>query len=445
MKKILTIFMLTFSASQLSARMIICNVNKSKQVSCYWSAGTCSMGKPPGADYCLDIDPWTGALTFGRVLVLVDDESNGVVQVGDKIVNILPDYLYSLLQIKTSDEINNIQPTKIATKVSKKRFDEIAKELGVKVTKVKKLPKANYCPACEEVDKKKNEQTATINPFESVIIEMVCDCNPSQVLSTFVTNANGKVNIKVPRDANYSFKLVMPPVLKDKGIKMAALSNDVVVNFIGGKNIENLSFNAKGVASAKNLQQGNYEIALSRKPPKGGPNGPSGPPRGKCPPGETPWLGGCIPIVVVGGLNKVQCPPGYSLIDGVCINYKLPTDQEPVPPRPDGFPNPKNAVDINCPSGKYDANGNCIFGRQAPVNVAQKTKINIGGNVSYQIGSSGVINSKSPFLFFKNGQSAGLDFTIVPLKGTTRFKLAVYYINGTNDKMPLSLMPKRKI
>jgi hypothetical protein len=48
----------------------------------------------------------------------------------------------------------------------------------------------------------KAQETTTINPFESVIIEMVCDCNPNLVLSTFVTDANGGVNIKVPKDAN---------------------------------------------------------------------------------------------------------------------------------------------------------------------------------------------------------------------------------------------------
>lgn len=148
---------------------------------------------------------------------------------------------------------------------------------------------------------KAQEQT-TINPFESVIIEMVCDCNPNQILNTIVTDKNGGANFNVPKDANYSFKLVMPPVLTKNGIKIADLVNNVVLNFKGSKNVENLSFNSKGVASAKNLLQGNYEMALATKPPKG-PQGPSSPPKGKCPPGETPWLGGCIPIVVV---SKVQ-------------------------------------------------------------------------------------------------------------------------------------------
>jgi hypothetical protein len=287
----------------------------------------------------------------------------------------------------------------------------------------------------------KAQETATINPFESVIIEMVCDCNPSQVLSTFVTDANGAVNITVPKHANYSFKLVMPPVLKEKGIKITDLTSDVLVNFKGAKNVENLSFNSKGIASAKNLQQGNYEMELSRKPPKG-PKDPSGPPRGKCPPGETPWLGGCIPIVVVSGVNKVKCPVGTVMTQFGCMDIKDP-GKEPTVPVPDGFPpNPKNAVAINCPSGKYDANGNCIFASQTPVNVAQKTTIKIGGNVGYHIGSNTVKNNTSPFLFFKNGQSAGLDFTIVPPKGTTRFKLAIDYITGTNDKNAIAAYAK---
>jgi hypothetical protein len=274
------------------------------------------------------------------------------------------------------------------------------------------------------------QETTTINPFESVIIEMVCDCNPNQVLSTFITDAKGGVNIKVPKDANYSFKLVMPPALKENKIKMADLANDVVVNFKGAKNVENISFNNKGIAAAKNLTQGNYELALNRKPPKGGPNGPSGPPRGKCPPGETPWLGGCIPIVVV---DKVQQDNW-----AICCRQgnKACCDMAPKPSiEGTGLAKGRNTgEDINCPSGKYDDNGNCIFASQTPFNVAQKTTIKIGGNLGYHIGSNAVKNSTNPFLFFKNGQTAGLDFTIVPHKGTTRFKLAVDYITGTNDK-----------
>ncbi len=254
------------------------------------------------------------------------------------------------------------------------------------------------------------QEKVTINPFESVIIEMVCDCNPNQVLNTFVTNADGVVNIKVPKDANYSFKIVLPPVGRTNNFKIADLAYDVVVNFKGAKNAENIAFNNKGVASAKNLQQGNYEIALSRKPPKGGPNGPSGPPRGKCPPGETPWLGGCIPIVVVSGLKNIQCPPGYSLVSGVCINYKLPHDQEPVPPRPEGFPTPKNTADINCPSGKYDANGNCIFASPNTANNKAKMFGVYSVDAGY-LGSANANNKKdSKPLFAGSGLSAGLNY-----------------------------------
>jgi hypothetical protein len=214
----------------------------------------------------------------------------------------------------------------------------------------------------------------------------------------------------------------MPPALKENKIKMADLANNVVVNFKGAKNVENLSFNSKGVAAVKNLPQGIYELALNRKPPKGGPNGPSGPPRGKCPPGETPWLGGCIPTVVVSGLNKLKCPPGYSIVNGVCINYKLPQDQEPVLPTPDPVRFPPKAVDINCPSGKYDANGNCIFG---PTNTTDN-----GGNTAarftiptrssrfsiisidagYLFSSNSKNNSDTKTLFAGNGLSAGLNY-----------------------------------
>jgi hypothetical protein len=289
----------------------------------------------------------------------------------------------------------------------------------------------------------KAQEAKTINPFESVIIEMVCDCNPNKVLSTFVTNANGGVNITVPKNANYSFKLVMPPVLKKNNIKMADLANDVAVNFKGNKNVENLSFNSKGVASAKNLQQGNYEMALNRKPPKG-PKEPSGPPRGKCPPGETPWLGGCIPIVVVSGLNKVNCPIGTVSTQFGCIDVKNPGN-DPEPPRPDGFPDTKNAVDINCPSGKYDANGNCIFG---PTNATDN-----GGNTAARfvfpkpgpfgifdidagfLGSANVKNMEdSKPLFAGNGLSVGLSYRYGSRLGITG---RVGYIGGSRNESNL--------
>lgn len=63
-----------------------------------------------------------------------------------------------------------------------------------------------------------------------------------------------------------------------------------------------------------------------------------------------------------------------------------------------------------------------------------KTKITFGGNLAYHIGTGLQKDNISPFLFFKSGQSAGLDFTLVPKKGTTRYNLAIDYIMGTNYK-----------
>jgi hypothetical protein len=63
-----------------------------------------------------------------------------------------------------------------------------------------------------------------------------------------------------------------------------------------------------------------------------------------------------------------------------------------------------------------------------------KTKVTFGGNAAYHIGTGAQKDNTSPFLFFKNGQSAGLDLTLVPKTGTTRYKLAVDYIMGTNDE-----------
>ena len=250
----------------------------------------------------------------------------------------------------------------------------------------------------------KAQDVTTINPFESVIIEMVCDCNPSQVLNTFVTDANGIVKITVPKDANYSFKLVVPPAVKEKGIKVADLANDVVVNFKGTKDVESIAFNNKGVAAEKNLQQGNYEIALNRKPPKGGPKGP--PPSRKCPPGEIPWCGGCIPADVV---NKVQAD-----VWAICCRQgnKACCDMAPKPSI-EGIAlanGGKTAADINCPTGKYDAKGNCIFASTNTTENKAKMFSVFSVDAGY-LGSANANNNKeSKPLFAGSGLSAGLNY-----------------------------------
>jgi hypothetical protein len=71
-----------------------------------------------------------------------------------------------------------------------------------------------------------------------------------------------------------------------------------------------------------------------------------------------------------------------------------------------------------------------------------QTKVKFGGNIGYHIGSGGQQDNISPFLFFKSGQSAGLDFTLIPKKGTTRLKLAADYIIGTNDETALKTYAK---
>ncbi len=62
-----------------------------------------------------------------------------------------------------------------------------------------------------------------------------------------------------------------------------------------------------------------------------------------------------------------------------------------------------------------------------------KSKITFGANGANHIATSAQQKNNSPFLFFKNGQSAGLELILVPPKGTTRCKLAADYIMGTND------------
>jgi hypothetical protein len=67
-----------------------------------------------------------------------------------------------------------------------------------------------------------------------------------------------------------------------------------------------------------------------------------------------------------------------------------------------------------------------------------------GGSIAQHIGTSGQESENSPFLFFKNGQSAGLDLTIAPKAGTTRFKIAADYIIGTADESAIAAYAKQK-
>lgn len=70
------------------------------------------------------------------------------------------------------------------------------------------------------------------------------------------------------------------------------------------------------------------------------------------------------------------------------------------------------------------------------------TKVKIGGSAAYHIGTGAQQKNNSPLLFLKNGQSAGLDITLVPPKGTTRLKLAVDYIMGANDNNAVAAYAK---
>ena len=84
-----------------------------------------------------------------------------------------------------------------------------------------------------------------------------------------------------------------------------------------------------------------------------------------------------------------------------------------------------------------------LFG-QTELYSQTKTKITFGGNAAYHLGTSSQKDNTNPFLFFKNGQSAGLDLTLVPKKGTTRLKLAADYILGTNDENAVAIYAKMK-
>jgi hypothetical protein len=65
-----------------------------------------------------------------------------------------------------------------------------------------------------------------------------------------------------------------------------------------------------------------------------------------------------------------------------------------------------------------------------------------GGSIAHHIGTGGQQNENSPLLFFNNGQSAGLDVTIAPKSGTTRFKIAADYIIGTNNNNAIAAYAK---
>jgi hypothetical protein len=69
-------------------------------------------------------------------------------------------------------------------------------------------------------------------------------------------------------------------------------------------------------------------------------------------------------------------------------------------------------------------------------------KVTFGGNVNYNLGTSLQKDKVSPFLFFNGGPSAELDLAFVPKKGTTRYKLALGYITGTNDKIAITTYAK---
>jgi hypothetical protein len=84
-----------------------------------------------------------------------------------------------------------------------------------------------------------------------------------------------------------------------------------------------------------------------------------------------------------------------------------------------------------------------IFG-QSELYSQTKSKITFGGNVAYHLGTSSQKDNTTPFLFFKSGQSAGLDLTLIPKKGTTRLKFAADYIMGTNDENAVAIYAKEK-
>lgn len=74
---------------------------------------------------------------------------------------------------------------------------------------------------------------------------------------------------------------------------------------------------------------------------------------------------------------------------------------------------------------------------------AQKRKIiRVGGNISYHIGTNQQKMNTTPLLFMKSGYSAGVDFSLIPKKGSTKYKVTIDYFTGANEKSYISTYAK---
>jgi hypothetical protein len=63
-----------------------------------------------------------------------------------------------------------------------------------------------------------------------------------------------------------------------------------------------------------------------------------------------------------------------------------------------------------------------------------ETGIALGAGVNYFIPTNNQKTNTQNFLLLKNAVSVNAEISLIPKKGTTRYKLAVDYIWGTNDK-----------
>ncbi len=81
----------------------------------------------------------------------------------------------------------------------------------------------------------------------------------------------------------------------------------------------------------------------------------------------------------------------------------------------------------------------------ATLKTQAQSSIKFGANANYHLPMSMQKESTSPFLFLNAAQSAGLELSFAPNKNsTTRLKLAVDYITGTNDKNAVASYAKEK-
>lgn len=72
------------------------------------------------------------------------------------------------------------------------------------------------------------------------------------------------------------------------------------------------------------------------------------------------------------------------------------------------------------------------------------TGIALGASMHYFVPTGNQKSNAAPLLFVNNALSFGADISLIPKKGSTRFKLAAEYITGTNYNEGIAIYAKEK-